>query len=216
LTSNKRNKSNKKNIIIAVIVLVVAAAIIAGVAIYKHVNSRVYSDGGIYYNQQNSGISLQFKEDNTFAYSVLVEENQTDVSNGKWTEKDNEIILTFESGSEFTFVKTEDGYLYRKDRIYRGKTSDKKLLNNLYVMEEDGKVTETLYFADDGTFELSQGETVVSRGTYTRVDNILIVRRTTAPDSYGKRVEIAERYLVLDNGITKEIYAKTPAEDIAK
>lgn len=198
------------------IVLVVAVAIIAGIAVYKHANNQVYSDGGIYYNQQNSDKLIKFNKDNTFSYLIYYDDQSNVSENGTWSENEKEITLTFDVGSEFTFVKTKDGYLYRKDRIYRGKTSDKKLLNNLYVMEEDGKVTETLYFADDGTFELSQGETVVSRGTYTRVDNILIVRRTTAPDSYGKRVEIAERYLVLDNGITKEIYAKTPAEDIAK
>ncbi|MBR5518608.1 MAG: hypothetical protein IKV86_06220 [Clostridia bacterium] len=208
-------KKNKKNIIIALIVVVVAAAIIAGYAIYKHVNSQVYSGDGMYYHQ-NDGTTLQFKEDNTFSYSEQTEENTTDVLKGKWAEKDNDIILTYESGTEFTFVKTEYGYLYRKDSIYRGKTSDEKLLNNLYVKEENGKVVETLYFANDGSFELSEGKTITSRGTYTRVDNILIVRRITAPDPYGKKIEIDERYLVLDNGITKNIYAKTPAENVAK
>ena len=69
---------------------------------------------------------------------------------------------------------------------------------------------------DDGTVELVEGINITSRGTYTRVGDILIVRRLSAPDSYNKRVEIVERYLVLDNGITKELYAKTPAENVAK
>ena len=208
-------KKNKKIIIIALTVVLVAAAIIVGIAIYKNKNNKLYSGEGMYYYQQNQAVTLQFREDNTFSYTSPSDDATNEVSTGKWSEKDNEITLTFESGSKFAFVKTEDGYIYRKDRVYRGVTSDEMLLNNMYVLEEDGKKVEELYFAADGTMEVTQGKTIVSRGTYTRVDNILIVRRTTAPDSYGKKI-IAERYLVLDNGITKDIYNKTPAEDIAK
>lgn len=215
MATKKRNKNNKKYIIIASIVILLAAAIIAGIAIYRNTNNKLYSGDGMYYHQ-NDGTTLQFKEDNTFAYTKTYDDGTNDVMTGKWLEKDDEFTLTFESGTEFSFVKTEDGYIYRSDRVYRGVTSDEKLLNNLYVLEQDGEKVEELYFANDGTMEVTQGKTIVSRGTYTRVDNILIVRRTTLPDSYGKRIDITERYLVLEKGITKDIYAKTPAENVAK
>ena len=209
-------KKNKKIIIIALIVAIVVAAVIAGIAIYKNVNSKLYSGEGAYYYQQDKTTTLNFKDDNTFSFIKQADENTNDVITGKWAEKDGEITLTFDDASTVTFVKTEDGYLYRKDKIYRGKTSEKKLLNNMYVLEEDGAEFERLCFMDDGTMEITQGKTITSRGTYTRVDNILIVRRTTIPDSYGKKIDVTERYLVLDNGITKEIYSKTPAENVAK
>lgn len=208
-------KTNKKIIIIALITVLVAAAIIAGIAICKNANSKLYSGDGMYYHQTNSD-TFQFKEDNTFTYTKPLDDGTSDVLTGKWSKEDNEVTLTFESDTKYAFGTTEDGYIYRKDRVYRGVTSEEKLLNNIYVLEQDGKKVEELFFANDGTMEVTQGKTIISRGTYTRVDNILIVRRTTLPDSYGKRIDITERYLVLDNGITKEIYAKTPAENIAK
>ena len=210
-------KKNNKNIIIALIVVVLAAAIIAGVAIYRHTNTQVYSGDGMYYNQQDSGKRIQFNKDKTFSYLVSIDDQTNDSEKGTWSETNGEITLTFDSGSKYVFAKTESGYMYRKDKIFRGKTSDKKLLNNIYVLEENGEVVETLCFMDDGTVDYEKANnSKILHGTYTRVDDILIVRYNSIPDSLNKSPEVVDRYLVLDGGITKEIYAKTPAENIAK
>ena len=211
------NKKNKKIILGIIAIVVIIAAAIAGIKIYQNINKKIYSGDGTYYYQQATDKRLQFNKDNTFSYTVQTDESTADVSKGTWSQNNNEITLTYESGDAYTFVQTHDGFLYRKDKVFRGKTNDKKLWNRAFAYEEDGKVVERLWFMDDGTVdsENSEGKIVYS-GTYTRTDNILTVRYNAIPDSYNKSPEIVERYLVLDNGITKELYAKTPAENVAK
>ncbi len=210
------NKKNKK-IFLGIIAIVIIIAVIAGVKIYRNINNKVYSGEGIYYYQQATDKRLQFNKDNTFSYTVQTDESTADVSKGTWSQNNNEITLTYESSDAYTFVQTSDDFIYRKDKVYKGKTSNEKLWNCAFAYEEDGKVVERLWFMDDGTVdsENSEGKIVYS-GTYTRVDNIIIVRYVSKPDSYNKTVEVTERYLVLDNGITKEIFSKTPFENVAK
>ena len=211
------NKKNKKIIfgIIAIAVIIILA--VAGLKIYKNMNSKIYSGEGLYYYQQDNGKRLHFNEDKTFSYTVQDDDGTETVSNGTWSQNGNESTLTYKSGAAVTLVESEDGYLYRKDRIFRGKTSDKKLLNNGFVFEENDKAVEYLWFMEDGTVDIETvGDSKMKHGTYTRVDNILIVRYTTAPDSFNNTRQVVERYLVLENGITKEIYNKQPVENVAK
>ncbi len=208
--------SNKKFIII-LIAIVAIIAIIAGVKIYQNENSKIYSGEGIYYYQQDNNKTLQFNKDKSFSYSVQVDENTLDVLKGTWAQDGNEITLTYESGNKFAFVKTPDGFIYRKDKVFKGKTSDEKLWDGAFAYKEDGNVVERLWFMDNGTVDSTNADGITEySGTYTRVDNIIIVRYTTKPDSFNKTVEIVERYLVLDDGITKEIFSKTPFENVAK
>ena len=207
----KLNKKQKKWIITAIIAVAVIALVLVGIVVYKQINSKLYSGDGIYYSQQEDGRYLQFKKDNTFTFATKVDETTEDISKGTWTENDNTITLTFaETSGKYKFIRTEDGYIYRKDRVFRGKTSDEKLLNNRYVLEKDGEVVEEIWFLKDGTVDYQIiGDSKITHGTYTRVGDILIVR-------YNKKPEIAVRFLVLDNGVTKEIFHKEPPKEIAQ
>lgn len=203
-------KSNKLVLTIVIAVAVIALALI-GVGVYKHLNNNLYSGDGKYYSQQNDGKYLQFNKNNTFTLSAKVDENTEELSKGTWQESNNVITLTFdESNATYTFIKTAEGYLYRDDKVFRGKTSDKKLLNNRYVLEKDGKIQEEIWFFDDGTVDYQiSGDHKITHGKYTRVDNILIVR-------YNERSNAPVRFLVLDNGITKEIFHKEQAKEVAQ
>ena len=210
-------KRNIKKIIIAIILIAVVVVTTLGVMKYiEYSKNKLTGGDGIYYYQQDNGKTLKFNKDNTFSYSVVTDDT-ADVSTGTWTQNKDEISVTFENGSEVSFVKTPDDYIYRKGEIFKGITSDAKLLNNIYVLEENGEKVERICFMNDGTVDYEIiGDSKMSHGTYTRVGDILIVRRSSAPYSFNKVVEITERYLVLENGITKEIYSKAPAENIAK
>lgn len=207
----KLNKKTKKRILISIIAVALIAIVLIGICIYKNMTSKLYSGDGIYYSQQNDGKYLQFKKDNTFTFATKIDENTEDISKGTWTENNNSVTLTFsESNATYKFIKTENGYLYREDKVFRGKTSDEKLLNNRYVLEKDGEVVEEMWFLKDGTVDYQIiGDSRINSGTYTRVDDILIVR-------YNKNPSVAVRFLVLDNGITKDIFYKEPPKEVAQ
>lgn len=207
----KRNKKLNELIIIIVIAVAVIAFIAIGVGVYKNMTDTVYSGDGIYYSQQEEGKYLQFNKDNTFSYSVRVDETTEEITKGTWTNDSNIITLTYtESGNSYTYVKTGDDYLYREDKVFRGKTSDEKLLNNRFVLEEDGEVVEEMWFLNDGTVDYQiTGDSKIKHGTYTRVDDILIVRYDSSPN-------VAHRFLVLDNGITKDIFYSKPISEAAR
>lgn len=201
------NKTNKKIIISVIIAVVVIACIAVSIAVYKNVTDKPYSGNGVYYSQQEEGKYLQFNEDNTFSYVPGADE---DASNGKWEQQENKIMLTFTgSDSPVTFIKTGD-YIYREDKVFRGITSDEKLLNNRYVLERDGKIVEEIWFLNDGTVDHQIiGDSKIDHGTYTRVDDILIVRYD---DKYGT----AQRFLVLDKGISKDIFSKESIKEVTE
>ena len=150
---------------------------------------------------------MQFNEDNTFSYVPGADE---DISNGKWEQQENKIMLTFtDSNSPVAFVKTGD-YIYREDKVFRGITSDAKLLNNRYVLERDGEIIEEIWFLNDGTVDHQIiGDSKIDHGTYTRVEDILIVR-------YNDNFENEQRFLVLDNGISKDIFCKEPIKEVTE
>lgn len=211
--------SNKKNkrIIIILIAIIVIIAIAAGVKIYQNENNKIYGGEGIYYYQQDNNKTLHFEKDKNFSYSIKTDENTAEISKGTWEQSGNEITLTYESGETFKFAKTSDGFIYRKDRVFEGKPSDKKLWNCALAYKEDGKVVKRLWFMDDGTVDLTDADGKIEySGTYTIVDNVIIIRYVSKPDSYNKKVEVAERYLILDNGITKEVYGRNPVENVAR
>ena len=206
----KLNTKTKKWILAVIIAVALIAIVLIGVCIYKNMTGKLYSGDGIYYSQQDDEKYLQFKEDKTFTFATKMDENTEDISKGTWTESNNVITLTFfENNMTYKFIKTESGYLYREDKVFRGKTSDEKLLNNRYVLEKDGEVVEEIWFMKDGTVDYQiTGDSRINHGTYTRVDDILIVR-------YNKNPDVVVRFLVLDNGITKEIFHKEPPKEVA-
>lgn len=200
------NKANKiiTSVIIAVIVI---ACIAVGIAVFKNVAGKPSSGNGIYYSQQDEDKYLQFNGDNTFSYTPGAD---GDVSNGNWEQQGNKIMLTFtESDSPVTFIKAGD-YIYREDKVFRGITSNEKLLNNRYVLERDGEIIEEMWFLDDGTVDHQIiGDSKINHGTYTRVEDILIVR-------YNDNFENEQRFLVLDNGISKDIFCKSPIQEVTE
>ncbi len=202
-----KNRKITIAVVVAIIILILAAA---GIVIYKKVTSLSGGDG-IYYSQQDENKYLQFKEDGSFYYTVRTDKNTEEINSGKWTEGNNKITLTFdETNTSHIFLKSDDGYLYRENKIYRGKPGDAKLLNNCFVLEEDEKKTEEIWFLDDGTVDYQIiGNSEIFHGTYTRVDNVLIVR-------FNKNPNVPQRFLVLENGITKDFFHKNPPANIAQ
>lgn len=208
--AKKKTKKYNKVIIIGIIAIAIIALTLIGISVYKHISNKLYSGDGIYYSQQTSDIYLKFNKDNTFKFSRKLDDNTEQISNGKWSENNNKVTLTFDEGGSHVFIRTEDGYLYREDKVFRGKTNDEKLWNNRFVMEKDGEDIEEIWFLNDGTVDYKViGDSKMSHGTYTRVDDVLIVR-------YNKNPEIPVRFLVLDNGITREFYHREKPENVAK
>lgn len=202
--------SNKKIIISVIIAVILVACAAAGVLIYKEKTGKLYSGEGIYYSQQNDGKYLQFNKDNTFSYVTGEDKNSQEISKGTWTKDENKVTLTYsESGNSYTFIETDDGYLYREDTVFKGKTSDEKLLNNVFVLEKEDGFREELWFESDGRMDKVQNGKIVAHGTYTRVDDILIVRYDDNPDK-------AERFLVLETGISRDIFCKEPVKEVTE
>ena len=203
-----KNKSLIKISIIAVILVCIAIA----AALYIYDSKQIYGGNGIYYTQQETGEYLQFNKDKTFSYAYNPQSDKSAASNiqaeiinsGTWEKSGDKIILNFSnSDTPVVFVK-KDEYIYREDKVFRGITSDAKLLNNRYLLEEaDDRSTVVLFF-NDGTMahEIHWGKDVTIKNvTYTRTGDILTVR-------YNDETVTAERYLVLEKGVTKEIYSK--------
>ncbi len=202
---------NKNSIKFAVATVIIISIIIAAV-VYIYDSKQIYGGNGIYYTQQETGEYIQFNKDKTFtlAYNPQNDKdektsNQADIlGEGTWEKSGNKIALTFlESDTPIIFIE-KDEYIYRENKIFRGITSDAKLLNNGYLLEQTEDQSLMAWFFDDGkmSFETRWGKDVtIKSGTYTRTDDILTVR-------YNDKSTTAERYLVLENGITKDIYAK--------
>lgn len=207
-------KISKKTLTAIIVVAAVAICIGIAFAVFNNIFNRPNSGDGIYYSQQGDGKYLQFFDDKTFSYiydsakdisKKLENTNQADVLNkGTWEQRGNKIILKFdEDNSEIIFVK-KDGYIYREDTVFRGKTSDAKLLKNKYLLEESKDKYTEVWFLIDGTMSYDSfwnGDKTSRWGTYVRVDDILIARYDDLPD-------IPHRFLVLDNGVSKDIYSK--------
>ena len=205
-----KNKILKTIIIFAVTAVIIAAAVI----IVTNNTNKPSSGNGIYYSQQANGKYLQFFDDKTFSYiydpakdmaKKPIATNQVDIlGKGTWEQQGNKIIIKYEdSDSTITFAE-KDGYLYREDTVFRGITSDAKLLNNKYLWEESEDKHTAVWFLNDGTMSYDffwGGDKSSKWGTYVRVDNILIARYNDTPD-------ISHRFLVLDNGISQDIYSK--------
>lgn len=204
-----KNKKIALGIIIAVVVIVC-------VIVISRIYSNIYSGNGVYYSQQDDGKYLQFSDDNTFSYAYNPENDKenTDsyassniqayiINSGTWTQDAGKITLTFKDTGTTTFVKYGD-YIYREDTVFRGITSDAKLLKNKYLKEISDDQYTAVWFFEDGTMSYDEywaGDTTTKTGKYTRVENILVVRFNDSP-------EIAHRFLVLENGITEDIYSK--------
>lgn len=208
------NMTKNKKIISGIIIAVI---IIACVVIISGIYNNIYSGNGVYYSQQGDGKYLQFSKDNTFSYAYNPEndEKNTDgnssdniqayiINSGTWTQNNDKLILTFkDTDSAVTFVE-HNNYIYREDTVFKGITSDAKLLKNKYLKEISEDQHTEVWFFDDGTMTYDEywGDDVTTRtGKYTRVDDILIVRYNDSPD-------IAHRFLVLENGISEDIYSK--------
>ncbi len=207
---------NKKILNIVIISVVILCIVIsAGIFLYSK-NSPDYGDG-IYYSQQGDGKYIQFLDDNTFSYiydatkDVLKKEvpkknNQVEIlSKGTWKKSGDKISLLFDESNVTVNFLEKDGYIYREDKIFRGITSDAKLLENKYLYEEsENKFTEA-WFLSDGTMSYDttwDGHKNSRWGTYTRTGDILTVRYDDSPQK-------AYRFLVLENGITEDIYSRT-------
>lgn len=209
--------TKKQKKILSIIAIAVIACIAIGFAVYTIRGKQIYGDNGVYYSQQGTGEYLQFKSDKSFSFAYnpkndlanpSVDSNiQAEILNsGKWKEENNKVILEFsDSGNNITFIKKGE-YIYREDTVYKGKIGDEKLLNNRFVIKENDKVVEELWFLDDGTVDYKiTGVSKMRHGTYTRVDDVLTVRFDDT--DYGTR------FLVVDGGISMDIYAKTPVEN---
>lgn len=210
-------KIKKKALSVTLITVAVIACIAIAVVIFNNTLNQPYSGDGIYYSQQGDGKYLQFFKDKTFSYiydpakdvgKTLSDKNthRSDViNNGTWEHQGNRIILNFTGSEEPVIFIETDGYIYREDTVFRGITSDAKLLKNKYLREESEDRHTEAWFFDDGTmsYDFYWGSDLTSKsGTYTRVDDILIVRYSNTPD-------VAHRFLVLENGISEDIYSKT-------
>ncbi|MEE1043783.1 MAG: hypothetical protein UH854_07435, partial [Clostridia bacterium] len=183
----------------------------------------IYSGNGVYYSQQGDGKYLQFDKDGTFSYAYNPEndaKNSGDqstniqayiINNGTWESSGKKTTLTFKD-SEITTTFVEYGdYLYREDSVFRGITSDAKMLKNKYLKEISDDQHAEVWFFEDGTMSYDEhwgGDVTPRAGKYTRVDDILIVRFNDSP-------EITHRFLVLENGISEDIFAKRLPKKVA-
>ena len=203
---------NKKILLIISVIVLIAICVVLAVNIFKNAMSQPYAGGGIYYSQNDSGEYLQFFKDKTFShiYDASVSDsestnNQVEIlGKGTWEKKDGKIILKFPDTDNTISFGEKDGYLYREDTVFRGITSDALLLKNKYVYKQDENQRTQVYFLSDGTMTYAKfwGDSQKSRwGTYKRVGDILVVR-------YDDDAEIAHRFLVLDNGVSEDVYSK--------
>lgn len=207
----------KQKKITTIVAVAVVLCIAIGFGIYALTGDKISGGDGVYYSQQGTGDYLQFKDDKTFSYAYNPEYDLSNtekdsnlqaeiLSSGIWQKNGSKVTLEFpESKNTVTFIEKGD-YLYREDKVYKGKIGDEKLLNNRFVIKDGEKVVEELWFLDDGTVDYKiTGVSKMSHGTYTRVDDILTVR-------FSDR-EHGTRYLVVDGGICMDIYAKTPVKN---
>lgn len=204
--------------------IIIAVIILACIAIIWGIYSNIYSGNGVYYSQQSDGKYLQFSKDNTFSYAYNPENDakNTDsnsstniqayiINSGTWVQDSNKLTLTFkDTESAVTFVEHND-YIYREDTVFRGITSDAKLLKNKYLKEISEDQYTEVWFFDDGTMSYDEywgGDVTPRTGKYTRVGDILIVRYNDTPD-------IAHHFLVLENGVSEDIYSKKLPKKVA-
>ena len=197
--------------------IIIAVVILASVVIIWGIYDNIYSGNGVYYSQQGDGKYLQFSKDNTFSYAYNPENDEKNVNtnssnniqayiinNGTWVQNNDKITLTFkDSESTMTFIEHDD-YIYREDTVFRGITSDAKLLKNKYLKEISEDQHTEVWFFDDGTMSYDEywgGDVTPRTGKYTRVGDILIVRYNDSPD-------IPHHFLVLENGVSEDIYSK--------
>jgi len=203
--------------------VVIAIIIIACIVIISGIYNNIYMGNGVYYSQQSDGKYIQFSKDNTFSFAYNPEnDNKNDnngssniqayiINNGTWTKDGNKITLKFEETETITNFIEYDNYIYREDSVFRGVTSDAKLLKNKYLKEISEDQYTEVWFFEDGTMTYNEfwgGDYTTRTGKYTRVDDILIVRYNDAP-------EIAHRFLVLDKGVSEDIYAKKLPVEVA-
>ena len=205
-------KKNQKSLLTTIILVAIILCVAISGIVYKYNASQLYGNNGIYHTQQETGEYLQFKKDKTFSYAYNPQNDKSNPSNiqaeilghGTWKKSGNKITLTFTDSDEKVILIEKDKYIYKEDKVFRGKTSDSKLLNNKYLLEIDEERSESIWFFDDGSVshEVCWGaDKTIKNGKYTRTDDILTVR-------YSDKTASVERYLVLDNGITKDIYSK--------
>lgn len=204
--------------------LIIAVIVIACIVIVSGIYNNIFSGNGVYYSQQGDGKYLQFSKDDTFSYAYNPENDEKNanynssdniqayiINSGIWSQDGNKISLTFkDSESAITFVE-HDGYIYREDSVFRGITSDAKLLRNKYLKEISEDRHAEVWFFDDGTMaydEYWDKDVTTRTGRYTRVGDILIVRYNDFPD-------IAHRFLVLENGVSEDIYSKKLPKKVA-
>lgn len=196
--------------------IVIIAVVVIGIAVISGIYNNIYSKNGVYYSQQSDGKYLQFDKDGTFSYAYNPENDEKNngkqsdniqayiINSGTWTKDGKKIILAFkDSTATATFVECGE-YIYREDSVFRGITSDAKMLKNKYLKEISEDQHTEVWFFEDGTMSYDEhwgGDVTPRAGKYTRVDDILIVRFNDSP-------EIAHRFLVLENGISEDIYAK--------
>lgn len=203
--------------------IIIAAVVVICIAVISGIFNNIYSGNGVYYSQQGDGKYLQFDKDGTFSYAYNPENDEKNsdnqstniqayiINSGTWENNGKKTTLTFKD-SESTTVFVEYGnYLYREDSVFRGITSDAKMLKNKYLKEIADDQHAEVWFFEDGTMSYDEywgGDVTPRPGKYTRVDDILIVRFNDSP-------EIAHRFLVLENGISEDIYAKKLPKKVA-
>ncbi len=203
--------------------VIIASIVIACIVIISGIYSNIYSGNGVYYSQQGDGKYIQFSKDNTFSYAYNPENDEKNadsslsniqayiINSGVWAQNNNKITLTFkDTKNTVTFIEHSD-YIYKEDSVFRGITSDAKLLKNKYLKEISEDQYTEVWFFDDGTMSYDEywgGDVTPRSGKYTRVGDILIVRYNDSPD-------IARRFLVLENGVSEDIYSKKLPEKVA-
>ena len=208
---------NKKRVISSIVIAIAAIlCIVIAFTVYNVTFRKPYSGNGIYYSQKGDGKYMQFLNDKTFSYisdpqKAVNADKTTDSSSqatvlgsGTWKQSGNKIIIQFtDSENTITFIE-KDGYLYREDTVFRGITSDAKLLKNKYLLEKNDEQRIEAWFFDDGTMSYDEywGKDLTTKsGTYTRVDDILVVR-------YDKTPDVAHKFLVLENGISEDLFSR--------
>ena len=208
--------AKQKNLITTIILVgIILGGIVAGV-VYKLHSMQIYGNNGIYHSCQETGEYLQFKKDKTFSFAYNPDTDKSAdtnvqaeiLSKGTWEKNGNKITLHFEDSDNSIVFVEKNKYIYNQDAIFKGKTSDSKLLNNQYVLNKSDDRKEVIWFFDDGTVSHESywgKDMTIKDGKYTRTDDILTVRYNETPDT-------AQRYLVLENGITKAIYSKELAQ----
>ncbi len=208
----KINKNTKK--ILTILAVSVSVAVTA-ILLFYYTMYNPSSGNGTYYSQQGDGKYLQFFGNNTFSYvydpardnskNSSATNTEEILGKGTWQKQGNKITVKFDgSDSSIVFIE-KDEYIYREDTVFRGITSDSKLLNNRYLWEESEEQKSAVWFLNDGTmsYDFYWGDNKTSKwGTYVRTGDILIAR-------YGDSPDIAHRFLVLDKGISQDIYSKT-------